>query len=65
MARFVDVCLQATKVEHRNDAEEGDMRRAVIAFALLGAVLLLLALSLTPAQEQRTRWHTEYHGIRM
>lgn len=41
------------------------MRRAVIAFALLGAVLLLLALSLTPPAEQRTRWRTEYHGVRM
>jgi hypothetical protein len=41
------------------------MRRAVIAFALLGAVLLLLALSLAPAPGERSTLHTEYHGFRM
>jgi GH18 family chitinase len=38
------------------------MKRPIITFALLGAILLLLAHSLAPAQGQTTPWYTAYYG---
>ena len=37
------------------------MKRPFIIFAALGAILLLLALGLTPAQTHRSRTHIVYH----
>jgi|GEM_PF-3737356 len=37
------------------------MKRPFIIFAVLGVILLLLALSLSPAQSHRTGTHLTYH----
>jgi hypothetical protein len=41
--------------------QEGDMKRPFIIFAALGAILLILAFGLSPAQTHRNRARITYH----